>query len=337
MLDREHPPGPAHARLHFVDDEQHAVGAGQLAQPLQELVGRDDVAAFALNRLDEDRGDFVRRHQMEEDFVLEVVETLGRAALRLQTERTAVAVRERRVEHARRHRPEPAALDRLARRQRERAERAAVKRAEKRDDVGALGGVARQLDARLDRFGAGVAEKRSHAAVDRRDRRQLLGQLHLRLVIEIGARHVEEALRLLGHGADHVGMRVPRRRDGDAGRAVEEHVAVDILHDGARAARHHERVRPRVYDGETTARSRSMSALAFGPGRSVLMDGTVTFVSSACQPGRLRAARRVPPGRPECGRRRRSRGGGGRRDAPRSGARSPRPAPAAARPRRAAG
>ena len=59
-------PGAPHARLHFVDDEQDAVLRRQLAQPLQELIGRDDVAAFALNRLDDDRGDFVGRDQVHE-------------------------------------------------------------------------------------------------------------------------------------------------------------------------------------------------------------------------------------------------------------------------------
>ena len=58
-------------------------------------------------------------------------------------------------------RTEAAPLDRLARRQRERAHRAAVKRAEERDDVLPSGRVARQLEARFDRFGAGVAEERS--------------------------------------------------------------------------------------------------------------------------------------------------------------------------------
>ena len=98
---------------------------------------------------------------------------------------------------------------------------------------GAPGRVARQLDARFDRFGAGVAEERSHAAVDRRDRRELLGQPHLRLVVEVGARHVQELLRLLGDRRDDVGMRVAGGVDGDAGGAVEEHVAVDVLDDGA--------------------------------------------------------------------------------------------------------
>ena len=74
---------------------------------------------------------------------------------------------------------------------------------------GRSGRVPRQLDARLDRFGAGVAEERSHAAVDRRDRRELLREPHLRLVVEVGARHVQELLRLLGDRADDSGCEWP--------------------------------------------------------------------------------------------------------------------------------
>ena len=107
--------------------------------------------------------------------------------------------------------------------------RAAVKSAEERDDVLAAGRIARQLEARLDRLGAGVAEERPHAALNRRDRGELLRQPHLRLVVEVGARHVQELLRLIGDRLDDVRMRMPGRVDGDAGGAVEEDVAVDVL------------------------------------------------------------------------------------------------------------
>ena len=45
---------------------------------------------------------------------------------------------------------------------------------------------------------------------------------------------------------DDVGMGVAGRGDGDAGRAVEEDVAVDVLDERAFPARHHERVVARV-------------------------------------------------------------------------------------------
>ena len=54
------------------------------------------------------------------------------------------------------------------------------------------GRMPRQLDGGFDRLGAGVAEERPRAAVERRDRRDFLREPHLRLVVEIGARHVDE-------------------------------------------------------------------------------------------------------------------------------------------------
>ncbi len=124
-----------------------------------------------------------------------------------------------------------------------------MERAEERDDVEALGRVTRELQRRLDRFGPGVAEERPHVAGafgHRHDRRHFLGELHLRLVIEVRARHVQVLLRLVGNRFDDVGMRVPGARDRDAGGAVEEQVAVDVLDDGALAAGHDEGIVARV-------------------------------------------------------------------------------------------
>ena len=47
-------------------------------------------------------------------------------------------------------------------------------------------------------------------------------------------------------GVDHAGMAVAGGDDGDAGVQVEEAVAIDVLDDGAVAARDHERVGARV-------------------------------------------------------------------------------------------
>ena len=47
------------AGLHLVDDEQDAVPVGDLAQRRQEAVRRDDVAALAEDRLDQERGHVV--------------------------------------------------------------------------------------------------------------------------------------------------------------------------------------------------------------------------------------------------------------------------------------
>ena len=55
-----------------------------------------------------------------------------------------------------------------------------------------------------------------HAAANRHDGRELLGKPHLHVVIEIGARHVQEPAGLLRDRLDDVGMGVARGVDGDA-------------------------------------------------------------------------------------------------------------------------
>ena len=147
------------------------------------------------------------------------------------------------------HRTEALPLHRAARRQPERTERPAVERAEKRNQVRSPLVMTRQLDRGLVGFGAGVGEERSHAAVDRDDRRELFGQPDLGLVVEVRPRHVQEALGLIDDGLHDLGMRVTGRVDGDPGGAVEEPVAVHVLDDGALAAGHDERIATRVRRG----------------------------------------------------------------------------------------
>ena len=131
-----------------------------------------------------------------------------------------------------------------------------MKRSEKRDEVEPLRRIPRELDRRFVRLGPGIAEERPHVAgtaADRNNARHLFGELHLRLVIEVRPRHVEVLLRLSDDGFDHVGVSVAGARDGDAGRAVEEDVAIHVLHDRALAFRHHERVVARVGRGHARA------------------------------------------------------------------------------------
>ncbi len=78
-------------------------------------------------------------------------------------------------------------------------------------------------------FGSGIAEERLHTALDRDDRRDLLSQPHLQLVVEVGTRHVKEPAGLVGNRLDDLRMRMASRIDGNSGGAVEEHVAVDVL------------------------------------------------------------------------------------------------------------
>ena len=106
------------AALHFVGDEQDAVRVAERAQLGEPTGGRDDVAAFALDRFDEDRRDVFRPRQMAEERLLDCA-------------RLAVW----RVVDAGQQRTEAAAVARLARGERQAAERTAVERAVERDDV----------------------------------------------------------------------------------------------------------------------------------------------------------------------------------------------------------
>ena len=49
--------GDAHARLHFVKDQQHVVFIADPAKRLQPFAAKMVVAAFALDRLNDDGGD----------------------------------------------------------------------------------------------------------------------------------------------------------------------------------------------------------------------------------------------------------------------------------------
>ena len=77
VLDREHLPAASHPRLHFVGDEQDAVLLRQLAEPLDELIRRHDVATLALNWLDDERRHLVRGHQMQKNLILDEVEAFS--------------------------------------------------------------------------------------------------------------------------------------------------------------------------------------------------------------------------------------------------------------------
>ncbi len=333
VLDREHLAGAPHPGLDFVGDEEDAMLLRDRAQALHELVGRHDVAALALNRLHDDRRDLVGRHQVQEDLLFEILEARRGAASRRGTERRAILVRVRRVIDARHHRAEAAPLNRLARGERQGAERASMEAAEKCDDVLSLHGVPRELDARFDRFRPRVSEERPHASVNRHGRRDLLRQAHLELVVKVGPRHVQELLRLIGNRLHDVRVRMSGRGHGDARGAVQKDVAVHVLDHRAAAALDDQGIRARIRrrDDRLVAIDQGLCP-GTGQGgferRDAFHDDVApriakiqsTCVSSGCPRGCLPAARRVLPDRRGCGPRWRNPGAGGRRGGPRSGA-----------------
>src|SRR5205823_9931967 len=113
---------------------------------------------------------------------------------------------------------------------------AAVERPEERQRARAAGVPAGQFQPRLQRFGTAIGEEDALGRHAGRDLRQALGQVDLRLVVEVGPRHVDQLARLVLDRPGDLRMAVARRRDGDAGGEIEEEVAVHVLNDGARAA-----------------------------------------------------------------------------------------------------
>src|SRR5437868_5653100 len=81
---------------------------------------------------------------------------------------------------------------------------------------------ARQLEPRLERLGAAVGEENALGRRPRGQLREALGEVDLRLVIEIGPRHVDELARLVLDGGDHLGVAMTRAGDRDARREIEK-------------------------------------------------------------------------------------------------------------------
>ena len=61
MLGGKHTAGAAHAGLHFVVNQQNAVFVSKPPEFFMKLCWRNEIAAFSLNGLDDDGGDFFGR------------------------------------------------------------------------------------------------------------------------------------------------------------------------------------------------------------------------------------------------------------------------------------
>ena len=162
---------------------------------------------------------------------------------------------------ARQHRAHPAAVIRLARRERQGSVRPPVERAEERDDLGATGRLPSQLDRPLNRLGAGVVEEHlvEPGRRDRHDRSRRLD--HLRVVR--GHRGVPETVDLLVDRGHDRGMAVAEVGDGDTAAEVEHVAAVDGVEVGSLG-----RTRRRdPSSGDTRTRSARRRARARSPRR----------------------------------------------------------------------
>ena len=182
---------------------------------LEEAVLRDDVAALALDRLDDDRRDLVGRHELVEQDLVEPAQVLD--------------VSVRRVVHARDEGPKLRVVLRLRGGERDRSVRPTVEPAEERHDVGPARCVAGELDRGLDHLRPRVAEVGALAPRDRRDVRDPLAELRVDREVEVRGAEVDDGPGLLGDRRNDVRVGVAGGGDRDAGSEVEEQVAVDVL------------------------------------------------------------------------------------------------------------
>src|SRR6185437_6945428 len=91
-------------------------------------------------------------------------------------------------------------------------------------------------DGAFDGLGAGVAERDAAWDIAWRDGGEFFGEGDELLVVEVGARHMEEAGGLALYGFDHARVAVAGGDDGDAGGEIEEAIAVGVFDHAAFAA-----------------------------------------------------------------------------------------------------
>ena len=220
MLDAPHLSRAAEPGLDLVDHEDDAVVVADPADALEELRRSDHEPALALDGLDDDRGDALRR-DLRHERPLEGGE-------RVACTRPAVILCERHAIDVRGERPEAGLVRMRLRGQRERQQRAAVEPAFESDHRGTLRERARELDGVLDRFGAGVEKRSLDRAGDRRRGDEALRQRDVELVRDDREVRMEELRGLLLDRLDHARVGVADVQAADAAREVDEGVAVDV-------------------------------------------------------------------------------------------------------------
>src|SRR5262249_11543098 len=120
---------------------------------------------------------------------------------------------------------------------------AAMEGAKKADEARAPRDVAGELEGRLDRFRAALADEYLRRLTDRVEPDDPLAQARHALVIET-VRDVEEVLARFPDCLHHLGVAMTGAADRDAGGEVEKAVAIDVPDFRAAAVRNDERVIP---------------------------------------------------------------------------------------------
>ncbi len=240
MLDRPPLAGASHAALDFVGDEQDVVLVAQFAQGGEEPGGRNDVAALALDGLDQDAGNLIGREDVTEDLVFNIANDRLAVVLTGQpVQDGTVGIREGGVDHAVHERIKAAVVSGLAGGEGDRAHGASVESAGKADEIGAPAVVTGKLDGGLDRLGTRVSHEGGGVLCKRGDLVELFPQGDPFFVIKV-RRNMNELLSLILDGFDHLRMAVTGGDDGDAGSKIEEAIPVHVPDLGALAVVHDE-------------------------------------------------------------------------------------------------
>ncbi len=220
MLDPEHPAGAGKAGLDLVGDQQHAVFVAQRAQGGHEA-GRGLIEpAFALDRLDDDRGNVGRI-----DIGLEQAVERGKA---LRFADPVVFDREGHVPDIAGEGAEPGLVGLDLAGQRHAHHGPAVEPALERDHRLAPGMGPGDLDRVLDRLGPGGDEDRLRWLAGRGDRVEPFGQLDIGAVGVHLERGVGEPVHLFLDRGNHPRVVVPGVEHRDPAGEIDVAVAFDV-------------------------------------------------------------------------------------------------------------
>ena len=157
MFGRPHPAGSSHAGLHFIEDQQNSVTLRETGELFEEIPGRNYVATFALDRLNDDSRYFVGGKDGAEQVLFDDANASGGVIFGSDALGTTVGIGIFDVEDAGNERTESFALDDFTAGERQRSERATVKCAAKSDEFLSPGGINGSLQCALDGVRAGVA------------------------------------------------------------------------------------------------------------------------------------------------------------------------------------
>jgi len=226
LLGRKPRTGPAKAGLDLVEDQERTDPGREVAKALEERRWRRNVATLAEHRLDEDRGDVLRRNVMLEHRFdrRERMLAAGFGVVR-RCDDAVERVGIRRDVDLGEQRAIAAPVRRLRRGDRGRAHGAPMEAAAEDDDPLTAGDLASKLDRSLDRLGAAVPEE-DLIETGRGDLHQRLGKGDVRLVGGDPGADVRELRGLVADRPHHLRMGVAHRGHRDTAGEIEDLPAV---------------------------------------------------------------------------------------------------------------